>query len=84
MNPKFKLGDIVWYQLPFEKGKSVKARITSVGRIGITGAPCYSIQRFDDASSFQTHHVLEAHLLHAHDTTIPPQPYLTNRELPHV
>lgn len=84
MNPKFKLGDIVWYQIPFGKREFAKARVTSVGRIGVTGAPCYSIQRLDYLSSFQTHHVLERHLKRPHDTTTPPQPHLTNMEPPHV
>lgn len=84
MNPKFKIGDIVWYQLPFGKGTHAKARVTAVGRTGVIGAPLYSIWRLDNLPITETHHVLERRLSRPHNTTIPPFPYLTNKECPHV
>ena len=84
MNPKLKIGDIVWYHISLQPHEAVKARITSVGRKGVTGAPCYSLWRLDCKAYSQTHHVPERHLSRPFDTTIPPQPYLTKKECPHV
>lgn len=48
MSPRFKHGDIVWYQKRGDNNSFAKARIVSVIDIAQSPlAPSYSIQRFD-------------------------------------
>ncbi len=61
---KFHLGEVVWYHLPRTANRAVKARITSVSRVGQIGAERYSIERLDEAGHAQIHGVKLGELSH--------------------
>jgi len=60
MSPAFKFGDIVWYQLPQDENRFVKARVLSVGTCG--SAISYAIQRLDEPFIYPTYFAPQAHL----------------------
>jgi len=78
---KFHLGEVVWYHLPDQPNRAVKARITSTSRIGQIGFERYSVERLDIVGHEQIHNVELARLSRPHNPAIP---QFTNGECHHA